>query len=333
MSNGGDAGHVGVRREDKPAHALPSPAAAPENDGFLHALRAVGLSGPAVVGGRARDKLLGARARSDIDVQLQTALSRTEQAQIDWVCRRGRTHPLTYTLTMRLLRRRIHRRQRDGWHPLIRNGILDHGEGLATGAARYQGTRVHIAKHVLLTEDGQFIPERRGPTFELVAMSPQEDIIAFDPDVAADLQFRRIRVSGQGILTIRSIMRAVSLKHQFEDSAYDEESWREMTDFGRRLKQGGPFAHWNLYSRHARKINLARLGETLQRAGAQWEPAIEDLRRLGILALIESASPRAGELIRYRGTQDPADPDTAVYKALLSRYPRKDFPLDAAPTP
>ena len=125
------------------------------------------------------------------------------------------------------------------------------------------------------------------------------------------------------------------LRVQFAGAWYDEDSWREMVRYTDWLRRGRGAARYHLRSRHARRVVLARLGETIQRAGAQWRLAVEDLERLGVLALIEAVCPEAGRLIHYRRTLDGENSvsreDAAWCEPLLSSFPRQVFPLDAPP--
>ena len=317
-----------VSQESPPSQRAVSITPANAQSDFLQALQDAGLDDVAVVGGGARDRRMGVSRRGDIDVQLTLSLSRSERSHLDRI---RRFPPLPYTMAARRLIRQVQRRHLDAWTPFVSSGVLARADLLLQGGAQFDGKRVHIAKHVLLTKDGPFIPENLAPTYELIAMTPRGEWLCYEDRVLDDIDQRKIRISGQGIMTMRTVMRTISLKHQFAGTAYDEATWKAMAAFGVRLQQGGLFARYNLYSRYARRINLDRLGETLQRSGGQWELAVEDLRRLGILALMERASGAAYRLVRYRASMGADAPHDVSCESLLARYPRDVYSLDAKP--
>ncbi|MBP7830580.1 MAG: hypothetical protein KA248_11745 [Kiritimatiellae bacterium] len=307
-------------------------------DELLQVLRQRGLEGLVVLGGAARDRLLSVNGHGDVDLQVQVRLHDFEQAWIRRIRRLARLRwpwgGLWYSLAMRAAMRRIQTRHTTDWDPLLRSGVLDRPGELFAGGAGFRGVRVERAKRVLVTDRGEIIPENRVPSFELVAISPKGEVFTYDRQTLEDLEQRRVRITGCGALSIRTVMRMVSIRRQFAGAWYDEESWREMTRYAGWLRRGLG-ARYHLRSRHARRVILARLGETIQRAGDQWPLAVEDLDKLGILTLIEAACPEAIRLIHYRGALDrgssvPGE-EAAFCEPLLSSFSRQLFPLDAPP--
>lgn len=307
-------------------------------DELLQALRHHGLEDVVVLGGAARDRLLSVSSHGDVDLQMQVRLHNLERARIRcirWLCRLRRPWGgLLCSLAMRPAMRRIQARHKPDWQPLLRTGVLDRAEDLFAGGACFRGVRVERARRVLVTDRGEIIPENRVPSFELVAISPKGDVFTYDRQTLEDLEKRRVRITGCGALSMRTVMRMVSIRRQFAGAWYDEDSWREMKEYAGWL-QRGLGARYHLRSRHARRVILARLGETIQRAGAQWPLAVDDLAKLGILSLIESACPEAGRLIGYRRAIDRgasvSGEEAAFCEPLLSSFSRQVFPLDAPP--
>ena len=308
-------------------------------DALLQVLRQHGLNDTVILGGAARDRLLSVSSRCDVDLQIRIRLSGAGRARIDRIRRLARFRwpwgGLAYSLAMRPVMRRIQARHEPGWAPLLQSGTLDRPDGLFPGTASFRGVRVERAKRVLVTDEGEIISENRVPSFELVAISPAGEVFACDEQTREDVEQRRVRIAGCGALSMRTVMRMVSIRRQFAGAFYDEDSWREMERYAAWLRRGRGAARFHLRSRHARRVILARLGETIQRAGDQWPLAVEDLERLGLLPLIESVCPEAGSLIRYRRALDGvgavSGEEAALCEPLLSSFPRQVFPLDAPP--
>ncbi|HOW97700.1 MAG TPA: hypothetical protein P5567_14225 [Kiritimatiellia bacterium] len=308
-------------------------------DALLQILRQRGLADTVILGGAARDRLLAVSSRCDVDLQMRIRLTDAERSRIGSIRRLARFRwpwgGLLYSLAMRCAMRGIQARHEPDWAPLLWDGVLENPEGLFPGTASFRGVRVERAKRVLVTAEGEIIPENRVPSFELVALSPEGEVFAYDAQTLEDIEKRRVRIAGCGALSIRTVMRMVSIRRQFAGTSYDEGSWREMEAYVGWLRRGRGAARFHLQSRHARRVILARLGETIQRAGDQWPLAVEDLDRLGLLPLIESACPEAGSLIRYRRALDGgaavSGDEAAFCEPLLSSFPRQVFPLDAPP--